>query len=396
VTSHQHEPAAGNAAFAPQDPSNDMTALPIAAAGSAPEPAWLRLLPSWRRLVALPLLAGVVALAATFLVEPTFTARTSFLPPQSQGGGAANALSSLGALATLANGGGLKAPADQYVTLLQSATVQDRIIDRFHLMTVYDEKYRSQARKDLSERVNVTLSKRDSVISVEVDDHSAERSAAMANEYVDELRRMTSVLAISEAQQRRAFFDQLLTQTRDKLTQAQVALQSSGFSEGALRTEPKSAADTYAKLLAQATAAEVRLQTLRSTLAPTAPEVVQQQAMLTALRDQVAKFEATDKAGGSADYVGKYREFKYQETLFELYAKQLEVARVDEAREGGLIQVIDAAQVPDRKSKPHRAQIAIGAALAAAALLAWWILAEERRLAFVATWRARHARAREA
>ncbi len=354
-------------------------------------PAWVRLLPHWRRLVGAPILAGAIAIGATFLVHPTFTARTSFLPPQQQGGAAAaGALSSLGALATLAGGGGIKAPADEYVTLLQSANVQDRIIDRFHLMQVYDDKYRSIARKDLGEHVNVALSKRDNVISVEVEDHVPTRAADIANAYVDELRRITSTLAISEAQQRRVFFDQLLAQTRDRLTQAQISLQSSGFSEGALRSEPKAAADAYAKLLAQVTAAQVKLETMRGSLAPSSPEIQQQQTMLAALREQVAKLEATDNPTGSADYVGKYREFKYQEALFELYAKQLEVARVDEAREGGLIQVIDAAQVPDRKSKPRRAPIAAGVALAVGVLLAMWVLYEQQRRSFVAAWRSRH------
>ena len=64
------------------------------------------------------------------------------------------------------------------------------------------------------------------------------------------------------------------------------------------------------------------------------------------------------------DYVSKYREFKYNETLFELFAKQFEIAKVDESREGAVIQVLDTAQAPDRKSKPKKALIAIIAALA--------------------------------
>ena len=63
--------------------------------------------------------------------------------------------------------------------------------------------------------------------------------------------------------------------------------------------------------------------------------------------------------------MAKYREFKYQETLFELFAKQFEVAKVDESREGAVIQVLDAAQPPERKSKPKKALIAIIATLAA-------------------------------
>ena len=48
------------------------------------------------------LLAGVAALGVTYLMTPTFTAITTFLPPQQQQSAAASALASLGPLAGLA------------------------------------------------------------------------------------------------------------------------------------------------------------------------------------------------------------------------------------------------------------------------------------------------------
>jgi uncharacterized protein involved in exopolysaccharide biosynthesis len=172
---------------------------------------------------------------------------------------------------------------------------------------------------------------------------------------------MTSVLAVSEAQQRRVFFETQLKNTRDQLVRAQQALQASGFNQGALRAEPKAAAEGYARLKAETTAAEVRLQTLRGMLSDNAVEVQQQQATLNALRSQVSRLEQASEASISAgpDYISKYREFKYQEALFELFSRQYELARVDEAREGSLIQVVDPALPPERKSKPKRALIAV-------------------------------------
>jgi uncharacterized protein involved in exopolysaccharide biosynthesis len=58
------------------------------------------------------------------------------------------------------------------------------------------------------------------------------------------------------------------------------------------------------------------------------------------------------------EYVRKLREVKYQETIFELLAKQFEAAKIDEAKEAAIIQVVDQAIEPDRKSKPKRALIA--------------------------------------
>jgi capsule polysaccharide export protein KpsE/RkpR len=179
---------------------------------------------------------------------------------------------------------------------------------------------------------------------------------------------------VSDAQQRRKFFEQQLRQTQEKLVQAQQALQASGFTQGALKAEPKSAAEGYARLRAEVTAAEVRLQTLRGSLSDTAPEVQQQQNALTALRSQLARLEQTADARGGADYVGKYREFKYQETLFDLFAKQYELARVDESREGALIQVVDPATSPEKKSKPKRAIVALAATLSSALALIGFVL----------------------
>ena len=328
------------------------------------------ILGQWKIILAGSVLAGAAGLGVASLMKPVFTARTVVMPPQQQQSSAAAALGSLGALAGLA-GGSIKSPVDQYVALMQSATVSDRLIDRFKLMEVYEEEFRSVARKTLLTKAIITAGKKDGLIVVEVDDHDPKRAADIANAYVDELRLMTNTLAVSEAQQRRRFFEQQLEVTKKRLTEAQVALQESGFSAGVPRAEPKAAADGYARLRAEVTAAEVRLQTMRRTLADSAPEMQQQQAQLEALRSELAKLEQREAAPSSKDagYIGRYRDYKYQETLFDLYAKQFELARLDESREGGLIQVVDVATAPDRKSKPKRAMYALGAAVLAGLLL---------------------------
>jgi uncharacterized protein involved in exopolysaccharide biosynthesis len=329
----------------------------------------------WKLLVLAPLGAGVLALGITYLIAPTYTASTTFMPPQQAQGAAASALASLGSLAGLAGGAaGIRNTGEQYVALMQSVTVSDRLIERFKLLEVYDAKYRVDARKELAQNVRITLYKKDGMINVAVDDTSPQRAADMANRYVDELRAVSSTLAVTEAQQRRMFFEQQLQASRGRLLQAQQALQSSGFSAGALRAEPRAAAEGYAKLKAETVAAEVRLQVTRGTLTENAPEVRQQQATLNALREQLARSEQPAEGPGGPDYISRFREFKYQETLFELYARQFELARVDESREGALIQVVDVATPPERKSKPKRALIAVITTMAFAVVLAAWLI----------------------
>lgn len=183
---------------------------------------------------------------------------------------------------------------------------------------------------------------------------------------MDELQKLLARLAVTEAQQRRAFFEKQLDQVKAKFTAAEQALRATGVSSSVLKSNPASALAAVAGLKAQVTAQEVKVGAMRGYLAETAPDFKQAMSELANLRAQLAKQEKDEPAdaAGQGDYVAKFREFKYQETLFELFARQFEMAKVDESREGAVIQVLDAAQPPERKSKPKKALIAIIATLA--------------------------------
>ena len=351
-----NEAATGNGA----GPEDEISLLDLA----------LVLAEHWKLLIFGPLLAGLAALGIAFVVPPTFTATAVILPPLQQQSAAAAALQSLGALAGVAGAAaGIKNPADQYVALMESTRVRDRIIDAFGLMEVYQADFREDARKALANNVHIAAGKQDGLIRIEVDDRDPQRAAAIANRYVEELRLLLNELAVTEAQQRRRFFEEKLAEARDRLTRAQTALQASGINEGMLRAEPRAAAEQYASLRAQVTAAEVRLQAMRVYLTEQAPEVQRALAELAALRQQLARVEAVNAKAATGDYIGLYRDFKYAETLFDLFARQYELARVDESREGLLVQVVDSAQPPERKSKPKRALVAVLTTLATGLVL---------------------------
>jgi uncharacterized protein involved in exopolysaccharide biosynthesis len=320
-----------------------------------------------RLLVLGPLAVGILALGISFLIPPTYTAKTQFLPPQQQQSAAAGLLQSLGGLGGLAGAAaGLKNPADQYLAYMKSNAVKDALIDRFKLMDRYQAKLRTDARMALDGVARIASGK-DGLISVEFDDKDPQFAADVANAYVEELRNVLGRLAVTEAQQRRLFFEKQLTQAKDKLTAAEQSLKSTGISDSVLKSNPASAVAGIAALKAQVTAQEVKIGAMRGYLAETAPDFKQALTELANLRAQLAKQDkddaASDKAG-QGDYISRYRDFKYHETLFELFAKQYELARVDEAREGAVIQVLDAAQPPERKAKPKKALIAIIATLA--------------------------------
>ena len=318
-----------------------------------------------RLLVLGPLVCGLAALGISFTIAPTFTAKTQFLPPQQQQSSAASMLASIGALGGLAGAAtGLKSPADQYIAFMKSVSVQDALIERFKLIDKYEVKLKTDTRLVLTGNVRI-VSGKDGLISLEVDDKDPKFAADLANAHVDELRKLLGRLAVTEAQQRRMFFERQLLQTKDALAKADLALKSSGINSSVLKSSPASAVEAVARLKAGISVQEVKLGAMRNYLTENSPDFKQALSELSSLKAQLAKAEKEEPADkGASDYVARYREFKYQETMFELFAKQFELAKVDESREGAVIQVLDVAEPPERKAKPKDALVFIIATLA--------------------------------
>ena len=311
--------------------------------------------------------AGVLAFGISFLIPPTFTAKTQFLPPQQQQSSASSLIQSLGSMGGLAGAAaGIKKPIDQYIAFLKSQSVLDAMVDRFKLLERYDVKFRIDARKQLEANTKATGGK-DGIIQLEVDDKDPQFAADMANAYVVELKKLMGRLAVTEAQQRRAFFEHKIQEAKTELAEADKALRSTGINASTLKSSPLAAVEVVARLKGAITAQEVKVGSLRGYLTDSAPEIKQALVELGSLRSQLTKAEQDDpvRTGRLEDtYVERYRDYKYKEALYEMFAKQYELARVDEAREGAVIQVVDSAQPPERKSKPQKAMISVIATLA--------------------------------
>jgi uncharacterized protein involved in exopolysaccharide biosynthesis len=319
-----------------------------------------------RLLVLAPLAVGILALGISYFIPPTYTAKTQFLPPQQQQSSASALLQSLGAMGGLASAaGGVKNPADQFVGFLKSTSIQDSLVDRFKLQERYNTKYKIDTRNVLQAKTRIVAGK-DGIIGLEFDDKDPKFAAEVANGYVEELRKLMGRLSLTEAQLRRTFFEGKLKEAKEGLAQADQELRATGINVSTLKSSPAAAVEVVARVRAGIVAQEVKVAAMRGYLTESAPEVKQAMVELSALRAQLANAEkAEPQVEGQSNYVERYRNFKYQETLFELFAKQYELARVDEGREGAVVQVVDAAQPPERKAKPKKANVAIIATLAA-------------------------------
>ena len=323
---------------------------------------------------------GLIMAVVAFLLPPMYTATASIMPPQQQQSTSSALLAQLGSIGGIAGSNlGIKSTSDLYVGLLGSRTIADELIREFDLRQLYRVKTIEDARKVLKSRSRISAGLKDQLVSISVDDRDPIRAAALANAYVDGLYKQNGRLALTEPAQRRLFFERQMETQKKSLADAEAALKATQERTGVLQvnSQVESVIQSMARLRAEGASREVALSSLKNAATPQNPEVVRQQTELEALRDQLQKLEAsTDprrpgdpmiltsqvpKAG--LEYVRALRDLKYNETLFELLSKQYEAARIDEARDAPIIQVVDSAVPPERKSWPPRSGLALAGAL---------------------------------
>lgn len=334
-------------------------------------PLWHR---RWRLLIA-AIVCAMLGFGLSLLQPVKFTGRASFLVQAVQRPSQAAVQSTLPALAGLV-GGGVSA-IDQHVAILRSQALGDRIIQRFDLMRIWDVKHRAQAQQRLAHNLSVVLGRREGLVEVIIQDDRADRAAAMANEYVEELRNILRGFAQDEAKQRRAFYDAQLVRARQGLEEAQRKLQASGYDRAALRAEPRGAAESYARLQAEVAASEVRLAAARRVRVEGSNEVQQMLSEQAALRAQLARMEVP-RDDGPGSFVARLREFRFAETLVDALARQADAARVDEAAEALPMQWLDRAQPPGWPSSPRPVVWAAAGLLLGLVLQAAWVLIRHR------------------
>jgi uncharacterized protein involved in exopolysaccharide biosynthesis len=337
-------------------------------------PLWHR---RWRLLSGL-LLGALLGFGLSLLQPLRFTGSASFVVQPLLRPSQSVVASALPALAGLVGGGGGGSAIDLYATMLRSQAMSERIIERFDLQRSWGHAYRIQTQQQLARRVGIGMGRRDGLVQITVQDETPQRAAAIANQYVTELRLMLQAFALDEARQRRQFYELQLARARTALETAQQQLQASGFDRAALRAQPAAAAERYGRLSAEVAAAELRLAATRRVRTDASAEVQQQLAALAALRQQLASLEAPRDSDGGA-FVGRLRDFRYAEALAESIARQAEAARVDEAADAVPLQVLDQARPPEWPSSPRPPLWAAAGGLAGLLLAASWVLLRHKQ-----------------
>jgi protein involved in polysaccharide export with SLBB domain/uncharacterized protein involved in exopolysaccharide biosynthesis len=347
----------------------------------------------WRLLSKAGLVGAIVGLALGFLLPVEYTAIVTILPT-----GSSSSLASafaaqsgeLGLLAGIAGGSfGFHNPAEVCLVMLRSRSVEDATIQRFQLMNEYGKKRLSDTRTALERQTSVTLNLKSGVIAIAARDHDPARAAELANGYVDEFRKFTGSLAITEASQRRLFFEQQLIEARAGLAQADDAFKTTEQSTGMLDpvNTTRASLESAVAIRAQIASSQVQLRTMRTYSTEQNPALVRVRQQIAGLQTQLAELTGSSndvvddplvqknkipEAGN--EYLGRMRDVKYNEAVVAVLAKQLEIARLDEARQGPVLQIVDPAVTPDKRSSPKRLVILLVNMFFAICLTGLWLV----------------------
>jgi capsule polysaccharide export protein KpsE/RkpR len=357
--------------------------------------------------------ALILSTIVVFLIPVRFESVTRVLPsdaiPHTGGmlsalagiGGSSSSSASSSLLDVAGEALGTKNNGAMYVALLHSRTVQESLIRRFNLLSVYHTRYIEGARKTLDQHTEITEDRKSFVITLVVTDHDRERARNLAQGYVDELNNLLSHVTTSSAGQQRQFLEHRLTQVKKDLETAETK-----FSQYASRNatldipeQTRAMVESGAILQAQIIAAQSELQGLRQIYTADNVRVRGAQAQIDELQKKLRQM------GGSADgavsppseaqdqqlypairqlpllgveWADLYREVKVEETVFQLLTTQYELSRMEEARETPVLNIVDPASLPERKSFPPRLLLIIASTLLCMALGALWILGAER------------------
>jgi len=339
-------------------------------------------------------IATLIAVPAVFLIPVEYRAEAVILTPQP----AQSSLSMMATATGLGLGAGLpglsflsgfgaRNPTDLNVAILESRTIADDLIKDFNLRTVYDYEDMRETRKELARNTTIESGK-DSLIHIRVDDRNPSRAAALANAYVAELTKQNSRLSSTEAAQRRSFYEGELAKEKDALADAEIQLKNIEQTTGLIA--PAGQAEALIRSATQLRAAiierEAKMEAMKTYAAADNPQLQILQREVQVLRGELAKLDGNNRRTGITDvstgrlpeatlqYLRKFRDVKYHETLFEILAKQYEAARLDDAKASPPVQVVDRAIVPEKKAWPPRAILIVSTALLSGFLCCCWIL----------------------
>jgi len=328
-----------------------------------------------RMIISVSLAVTILTYLYLFISPNLYKAKADLLPPQQNLTLSAQLLESLGgsaipgkATATnflpLSGLLGLKSPSDFYVGLMSTDVIFDRMIERFNLRQVYKTKYNEDARRKLRQQTFFQVGRKDGIISVEVTDKDPKRGAALANAFVEGLDKLLQELVTQEARARLAFLEKEVAHVSLNLTKAEEELRAFSEKNSVIQidTQTRGTLEYIARMRAEIDTKEVQMKVLRYQATPRNTEMVRLEMELNGLKEKLQAAECNQVPGSDVclttskvptlglEYIRLYREVKFQDGLYQLYTKMVEIARLDMVKEFAVVQLLNRAQPAEKRS----------------------------------------------
>jgi uncharacterized protein involved in exopolysaccharide biosynthesis len=388
--------------------SNRHLQVEVAASNAASSEvwAWGWLLWRRRRWLARALVWGLtLSTVVAFLIPKRYQSTTRLMPPDGQSSSGLAMLAAMAGKSGLGMGSmagdllGMRSSGALFVEILGSRTVEDRIVNRFDLRQVYGERYGIDACKRLRSSTEITEDRKSEVITIRVTDRDPGRAARIAQAYVDELDHLVAEVSTSSARRERIFIEDRLTSVKRALDQASQEFSQFASQNAAIdiTTQGKAMVEAAGRLQGELIASQSELEGLEQVYTASNVRVRSLRARVDELRKQLDKLGGDSPAlagsgpslplgHGSARafpsirelpllgvrWADLYRQTKIEEAVYELLTQQYELAKIQEAKEIPTVKILDSADVPEKKSTPHRLTIVIlGTLLGLSASAAW-------------------------
>jgi capsule polysaccharide export protein KpsE/RkpR len=348
----------------------------------------------------------LVSTLAVFLIPRSFESTARLMPPDNRAGlgmalvGALSHSSGVDLGSVVSGLMESKSQGALFIGVLRSRSVQDQLIDKFNLQAVYGKRYREDARQKLEDKTQIAEDRKNGIITITVTDHSPQRAAAIADEYVNSLNRTVSQLSTSSAHKERLFLEQRLDSAAKDLEAAERDFGQFASMNATLdiSEQGKAMVEADAVLQGKIIAAKSQLEGLERIFTDENVRVRAAKARIAEMESQLKRLSGdrgNDRNNAGLQYPSlrqlpllgstygdKFRNLKIQEAVYETLSKQYELVKVQEAKELPTIKLLDFPKVPEKKSFPPRLVMICAGTIVAACLGVFWVLASARLLEY--------------
>jgi len=256
-----------------------------------------------------------------------------------------------------------------YLRLGQSRAVMDALIEKFHLDSLYDTKYREDTYNEITEKLEI-LDNEDGTISISYLNEDPQLARDIAMEAFNQIKKVDVALKIRQAKRFREFIEQRAAEARKKLSLYEDSLrlysEKSGLMD--LDSQVPLAFQFLAQLESERLETELKRDFVKQNSSSKNYEYLQLNQQLKIYENKIKNLytkklysnlpiDSIPKA--SMDYLRLFRNVKIQETIIEFLVPQVENANIEEKKNYSSLILIDKPIVAEKKDSPHRSRILI-------------------------------------